>query len=394
MTVPLYYYAILALSWITLAILCVLLHENNRIPKEHRAPFYATYALIFLASCAELAGLVISTRGTAPALVLRVVKAADYILTPLSGFALALQVRKKNVVQIIMGVLVGANTVFQIVSIGSGWMVTMTAEGGYEHGPLYAAYTVVYAVMLVLVVVQLSLYSRGFKNRNKVSLYAIILLLAFGILLQELSGGDARVAYLTMTLSAGLLFIHVSEFSLMTLDDTIEQQQTLITLDPLTGLQNRYAYSEALKSYRNGTPSECVIFLCDVNGLKRVNDSLGHEAGDMMIKGAAECIDGTIGVFGQAYRIGGDEFVVLAKIDREHAERLIKDLEKATKVWTNTHEFGEGHKINLTISAGFAVASEYDFLTGEQLARKADENMYVAKTAYYAAAEAQEGANV
>ena len=61
----------------------------------------------------------------------------------------------------------------------------------------------------------------------------------------------------------------------------------------------------------------------DVNGLKLVNDSLGHEAGDELLKGAACCIQRCVGPYGKVYRIGGDEFVVLCKLDKElMSERL------------------------------------------------------------------------
>ncbi|MBR5705734.1 MAG: diguanylate cyclase, partial [Deltaproteobacteria bacterium] len=59
-------------------------------------------------------------------------------------------------------------------------------------------------------------------------------------------------------------------------------------------------------------PEDLAVFSIDVNGLKTVNDSLGHDAGDELIRGAADCISAAFGQTGKCYRTGGDEFVVLA----------------------------------------------------------------------------------
>ena len=53
----------------------------------------------------------------------------------------------------------------------------------------------------------------------------------------------------------------------------------------------------------------------DINGLKEVNDTFGHEAGDQLIIGAANCIERAFGDYGKVFRTGGDEFIVLLTED-------------------------------------------------------------------------------
>ena len=117
--------------------------------------------------------------------------------------------------------------------------------------------------------------------------------------------------------------------------------------------------------------------MVDVNGLKAVNDSLGHEAGDELLCGAADCLQATIGKAGSLYRIGGDEFVVFAFLNREKIRAVLEDLEKMTSLWV-------GRKCSsLSLSVGFALAQDHPGIAVEQLVKLADEGMYEQKRKYY-----------
>jgi len=93
--------------------------------------------------------------------------------------------------------------------------------------------------------------------------------------------------------------------------------------DSLTGVKSKHAYTEAEsklnESIANGQAGAFALALCDVNGLKQVNDTLGHAAGDELIRGASAVI---CNIFDHSpvYRYGGDEFVVLLR-GRDFANR-------------------------------------------------------------------------
>ena len=62
-----------------------------------------------------------------------------------------------------------------------------------------------------------------------------------------------------------------------------------------------------------------VFVSLDVNGLKTINDTQGHAAGDELIKAAASCMKKCIGSYGRVYRTGGDEFIALINTsDKQH----------------------------------------------------------------------------
>ena len=90
--------------------------------------------------------------------------------------------------------------------------------------------------------------------------------------------------------------------------------KNMASTDSLTGIRNKHAYSEAEallnQRIRQNDIDKLGVVVCDINGLKIVNDTLGHAAGDKLIKDACSLICEYF-THGAVYRIGGDEFVVI-----------------------------------------------------------------------------------
>lgn len=101
--------------------------------------------------------------------------------------------------------------------------------------------------------------------------------------------------------------------------------------DPLTGLGNRRAFDQDLaRELARISRSEhpVTIAVMDVEGLKKVNDTLGHPAGDQLLRRLANAIEQTVRASDRAYRIGGDEFaLILADTPRIEAHLIAKRLE-------------------------------------------------------------------
>lgn len=87
--------------------------------------------------------------------------------------------------------------------------------------------------------------------------------------------------------------------------------EELAITDTLTGLNNRNAYIRDIDALTNN--QDIMIVTCDLNNLKKCNDTLGHNEGDTYILNAATIIRDTFSKYGSCYRIGGDEFVVMIK---------------------------------------------------------------------------------
>lgn len=371
------YTSTIILVFIALAVLTILISENNRIPYNKKRLFFITNILIALSATAECAGIHIGGNPNIPNWVLACVKAADYTLTPMTGGALIALIQKPKSKKLYFEWLFVGNAAFQIIAAIMGWMVVIDSQNHYTHGPLYPAYMAFYVIVLVILAVELILYGKTFRKQNRFSLYATMFLIFAGILIQEIFGNDNRIAYLALTFGASYLFIHYSEFSQLEMDETINEQQVKISIDPLTGVYSRFAYIDAINEYSKQIPENFVVFLVDINGLKRINDTIGHEAGDELICGAARCVSFSIGKHDKTYRIGGDEFVVFSSMTRDEADDALKDLAKTCEAWS-------GNKVkHLSVSAGYALLCDFEGCTVEELAKEADGAMYKQKKVYY-----------
>lgn len=372
-----YYTSVIILVLFALVALSVLIFENNRIPPGKKRLFIETNVLIALAAVAECAGVHINGNESVPGGLLAAVKAADYTLTPLTGGALMALMQKPGRKKSPVRWLFIGNALFQLVSAFQGWMVVIDEHNHYTHGSFYPLYMVFYLTVLVILAVKLIAYGKSFRKQNRVSLYTTMLLIFCGVGMQEIMGSEHRVAYLALTFGAAYLFIHYSEFSQMQMDDQITEQQGIITYDVLTGVFSRFEYVDAMNEYSANVPGDFAVFTIDINGLKAVNDSLGHEAGDELIRGAARCVEDSVGKNARTFRIGGDEFVVFANMNKEQADSALSELDYATRAWS-------GDKVKeLSVSAGYALAEDYNGYSVEDLVKEADEAMYEQKKAYY-----------
>lgn len=139
--------------------------------------------------------------------------------------------------------------------------------------------------------------------------------------------------------------------------------------DRMTGLYNKGKFME-MNKHLFRTQETIAVFNMDVNNLKQVNDSLGHEAGDRLIRKAAESLKRIAARNVLPFRVGGDEFVVVAiHVSREEAEKIRKKWEEGLAE-LNRQDDG----IRCTVACGFAYG-EPGFDPDEVFAR-ADRLMY------------------
>lgn len=142
--------------------------------------------------------------------------------------------------------------------------------------------------------------------------------------------------------------------------------------DSLTGLYNR-AKCEIIFDALNAAPSDFAIVSIDLDGLKKVNDTYGHQQGDELIKAFAGVLHRSFAGYGTTIRMGGDEFVVIVR--QEHLNDIGKCLRKVTEL-----QKSESEKLPSPIkfSMGMAVQSEVRS-NADAVYREADHRMYAEK---------------
>ncbi|HEH9402455.1 TPA: sensor domain-containing diguanylate cyclase, partial [Aeromonas sobria] len=151
--------------------------------------------------------------------------------------------------------------------------------------------------------------------------------------------------------------------------------------DNLTGLPNRQAFEETFQHYQavlaRHPERHLALFMLDLNGLKRTNDQYGHAAGDALLNHMAQQLRTLCRQDEQIFRIGGDEFVLLAEADHLACQQLAARLEASQQNTTVQH--GE-HSFPLRFAIGW---SSCDQTPLSELSRVADEAMYADKARFY-----------
>lgn len=145
--------------------------------------------------------------------------------------------------------------------------------------------------------------------------------------------------------------------------------------DAMTGLRNRRAYEEKLLQLAKDAPPEFCIVMADINGLKKANDTIGHDAGDELITAASKCLSDAFEGIDTIYRIGGDEFCVVMNAPIEKAEICLARLMDLASHWNGRYIS------SVSISTGVASNKDHDNI--ESITAEADRKMYECKRNFY-----------
>lgn len=152
-----------------------------------------------------------------------------------------------------------------------------------------------------------------------------------------------------------------------------EQLRYLSTHDALTGLYNRAYFEEEMSRLERGRHFPVSVIMVDVDGLKVTNDSLGHAAGDDLLRRTSQVLKMVFRGEDVVARIGGDEFSVLLPVtEAEVASHVVTRIKAAL-----TEHNEQSSSIPLSFSVGFATGDKGCSLAHVQ--NEADRNMYQEK---------------
>jgi len=157
-----------------------------------------------------------------------------------------------------------------------------------------------------------------------------------------------------------------------------ERTETSAITDLLTGLPNaralRYRFEEEADRARRHRDSFSVVMM-DLDGFKSVNDKLGHQAGDRLLREITSLLTSLMRSSDFISRYAGDEFVAILQVGHDEVFELAQRLQKAI----DSHDFGfAGEKLFIGLSVGYATFGT-DGETVDELLLAADRSMYADK---------------
>lgn len=168
------------------------------------------------------------------------------------------------------------------------------------------------------------------------------------------------------------LFISILVLVIMLASSRVNKDVGNMVFTDVTGIKNKLAYQDYINriNERKDTFSTGVVMF-DLNNLKIVNDSLGHEIGDLYIGAFSAILSKVQKDRVNAYRIGGDEFaVILEETNVVEIHHMLDYLEKSVR------EYNEKHHIKISYARGYEVSTREHYYLMEELTRRADEHMY------------------
>ena len=195
--------------------------------------------------------------------------------------------------------------------------------------------------------------------------------------IEEVQRENERTLMIVAAIFAISLVILLTNYSYMSKralesERELGHVRTAANTDPLTGVKSKRAFTEyetALdESIHNSVSGPFAVVVCDVNGLKYVNDTFGHKAGDDYIRSASMTIC-ELFMHSPVFRIGGDEFVVVLR-ERDYDDRasLMQRMRETSESRIGTN--------GAIIAAGLAEFDEHNDTSMHQVFERADALMY------------------
>lgn len=288
----------------------------------------------------------------------------NYSLAPLLPFCIVLMNRKcfmrKEKIAMIPALLI---ILIAVTSQQTRLLFYVDEANQYSRGPFYMVSLAVCMLYFIMLTITAFREYRDADLSEKIYLLAIFFLAFTGVFLQVFVPG-VKSMWTTTGVSLLLYYTFVLELS--------------NKYDILTGARNRRAFDSHRASLLHERNYALVVF--DINGLKPVNDNLGHEQGDKLIMGTADVLIASFFDVGKVYRIGGDEFCAIC--DDTSEEQIQAALENVEQNISKANR-NRKDRLTLSVSYGWEIHKADDTRDYKEVFNSADGRMYEMKQEFY-----------
>jgi diguanylate cyclase (GGDEF)-like protein len=246
------------------------------------------------------------------------------------------------------------NFVAVMLSPFFGLIFYVDANNYYQRGSIFLFFVIVYIINIIFFVI-VTLYAgqkKFYSIKWKITSLSFFTMVGTCI---QLFVPSVHSSWHCVTLSLFLLYILLSEFE--------------GSFDILTEFYNRAAFEKALKHLKS--KKTCSVIVMDINNFKEINDTYGHEYGDVVLKEVAAIIRNSFDDNCSCYRIGGDEFCTICRdANRDKLEHQLKNI---------TNDIAKERQKNRclpTVAYGYSIFQEDKTLDFKKMFKEADDQMY------------------
>ena len=296
-------------TFITLLLLVaasILVIHNRTIGHQARIVFLGSCAALFLISAVDWFNFTLSSTFPTLGWFQAITTMLTFMIAPVIPVAISQTIFPERHVKWIF-VILGAHALLELASLFGGFVFWVDGTNTYHRGPLYVVYMATYITSAAYLSIESIRAGRTYQSVNIASILAILALMFTGVGIQVYDS-SIRTTWPAVSMAVLLYFQFYADMILRT--------------DALTKLLNRHSYDEFLK--RPFLP--CVVLVIDVDNFKHVNDTYGHDYGDVCLIIIAKLIRHAYDQSGKCYRTGGDEFTVVLTKRLDEADRMTDDL--------------------------------------------------------------------
>lgn len=338
--------------------------------------FKATFIVVAIGSICEWAGAYFDDCHNYPHILHYAVTFTEFSVTPYLTILLARSCGIKKSL-ITMSIIFMIHSALEIILLPFGKIFYIDSVGHFQRGDFYWLYMVACALSFAYIITVFGIIGKRHKNQNIAVNFLISLIFVIGQV-ATLWDGTIKTGYIAISITAILLYIYEQNLIRLQMINTIDMEQSISNHDVLTGMFSRISFERKVQELNNKIKKDtenCKFGLCecDLNNLKIVNDSFGHDVGDNYIKNCCASICNIFNGY-PIYRIGGDEFVILLENqDLAHIEELKKIIDNFS--------IGEAIKeVDLFdkqfFASGFAVFDKNSDSSVSDVLKRADIEMY------------------
>jgi len=286
----------------------------------------------------------------------KIINIIGFLLSPLVPFLLLfLNDKKISSNKMLYSIPLFVNALISILSYKTGWAFYFNAQGQYTRGDLFFLSIAISALYYILLMISIIRNDSEYDKEDLRFLKYVFLLPITADILQIAYYGFCLV-WASVALSLLLYYIFLRELQ--------------FKFDTTSGIKNRKAFEKEMEQY-DKSKDNAVIVVMDLNDLKKINDTKGHNAGDEAIHISGTVLHDSFSGVGKAFRIGGDEFCVICNnASRKMVDDSLLKLERLLNAENQKRDI----KIDLAYGYEFYNKNEnesiYDVFT------KADKYMY------------------